>query len=82
MSSVKTVFDELPKKDRLALAHLYETDGYQVLKKLMELCRVNVAKSALIAQSFEEVKHLQGQAHGLKMLNLNMKENNTKMNKD
>jgi hypothetical protein len=82
MPSIKTVLDEMSKKDRLALAHLYETDGYNVLVRFMELCRINAGKSALLAQDFNEVKHLQGQAHGLKQLHLNIKENHKKMNKD
>lgn len=79
---MKGILDDLPLKDRQALAHLYETDDYKVLKKVLELLRINAATFTLEAQNFEEVKHLAGQAHGLKMLHQHMKENHKKMSKD
>lgn len=79
---MKSILDDFTKNDRMALARLFETKEYAVLKKYMEATRVNAAKFALDAQNWEEVKHLQGQAHGIKMLHLNLKENHKKSVKD
>lgn len=79
---MKSVFDDLTIQERKALAHLYETDGYKALKKAMEVLRVNAATHALDAPTFEEVKHLQGQAHGLKQLHQNLKELHKSLSKD
>lgn len=79
---MKSIFDELSVTDRQNLSRLYETDMYKSLKKAIELCRVNAAKFALDAPNWEEVKHLQGQAHGLKQLHRNIKELNKSLNKD
>lgn len=70
---MKTVFDDLSLKEQQMLARLYEMDEYKVLKKAIELLRINAGKEVLLSQSWDEVKHLQGQAHGLKMLHLNLK---------
>lgn len=79
---MKSVFDDLPPKVRQTLARLYEMDEYGALRQAIELARVNAGKEALLAQSWDETKHLQGQAHGLKMLHLNLKELHKKSVKD
>lgn len=71
---MKTVFDELSPAERRTLARLYEMDEYKVLKRVIEISRLNAATRALDALTWEETKHLQGQAHGLKHLHLNIKE--------
>lgn len=71
---MKPIVNLLNKNERMALARLYETNDFKILVKYIEALRVNAAKFALDAQSFEEVKHLQGQAHGLKLLVHNLKE--------
>lgn len=79
---MKSILDLLSKNDRMALARLYESNDYKVIKKYIEALRVNAAKMTLDAQNYEEVKHLQGQAHGLKMFHLNLKENHKQSVKD
>lgn len=79
---MKSVFDELPLQDRKNLSRLVEMDVYKSLKLAMQKLRVNAATHALDASNFEEVKHLQGQAHGLKMLHQNLKDLNKSMSKD
>lgn len=74
MPQAKNVFDDLSAKKKQQLAVFYETDVYKVLEELVELVRVNAAKHALDAPDINELKHLQGQAHGLKVLLSNMKE--------
>lgn len=78
---MKSVFEDLSSKEQQILARLYEMDEYKVLKKAIELLRINAGKEILLTQTWDEVKHLQGQAHGLKMLHLNLKELN-KQNQD
>lgn len=74
MASAQNVLEDMPLKKRERLCHLVETEDYEVLKEAIELLRLNAAKWALDAQDFPEVKFLQGQAHGLKMLHQNLKE--------
>ncbi len=71
---MKNILDELPAKDREILAIGFESPFYATLKKVMEIARLNAAKACLTSTTFEEVKHLQGQAHGVKMLHLNLKD--------
>lgn len=77
-----SVFDDLSPKDRQALARLYELDEYKALRNAIQLLRANAATRALDALTFEEVKHLQGQAQGLKLLHLQLKELHKKSVKD
>lgn len=70
---MKNVLEELPLKKREALGRLYESSDYVVLKEAIGLLRLNCGQWALGAGTWEEVKHLQGQAHGLKMLHQNLK---------
>lgn len=79
---MKSILDLLSKNDRIALARFYESNDYKIVKKYIDALRLNQAKNALDAQNFEEVKHLQGQAHGLKMFHLNLKENHKQSLKD
>lgn len=81
MPSMKSVFEDLPLKKQQMLSHLYETDDYKVLKEAIQLLRLNAGKAALDAASWEEVKHLQGQAHGLKLLHQNLKDLHSKIEK-
>ena len=71
---IKNTIDSLPEKDRIALADLYDSAPYKVLKKLLEVQRLEIAKSCLDTAP-ETLKYLQGQAHGLKQLNLSMQDN-------
>jgi hypothetical protein len=82
MASNRNILEDLPVKVRQQLVTFFEKDDYQALKQVLDALRVNIAKFALDAQSWEEVKHLQGQAHGLKMLHLNLKELHKKSLKD
>lgn len=79
---MKPITSLLSKNERMALARLYETNDFKILVKYIEALRVSAAKHALDAQNFEEVKHLQGQAHGLKMFVKNLKENHKLSVKD
>lgn len=80
--SMKSILDTMTKNEKMALARLFETNEYKILKKYMEATRVTAATLALNAQNWEEVKHLQGQAHSIKMLHLNLKENHKQSVKD
>lgn len=75
---MKSVFDDLPPKVRQTLARLYEMPEYDALKLALDALRINAGKEALTTVNWDETKHLQGQAHGLKMLHLNLKELNKK----
>ncbi len=68
MASPKNVLDELPLKKRQLLEKLYEMPEYKVLLEAIELVRLNAAKHALDAGSIEDLRSMQGQALGLKLL--------------
>lgn len=65
---MRSVVHRLPPKDKTALAHFYETDGYKALIKLMKMMKANSATHCLTAPDFETVRHLQGQEFSLKEL--------------
>lgn len=65
---MSSIVSRLAPKDKKALALFYETDTYSSLKKLVGLVRGNAATKSLNALDFLEVKHLQGQNHGLMSL--------------
>lgn len=71
---MKGTIDQLSQKEREALVHLYGTDSYQALKKLLEIERINIATKCLEAKDFEQVKFLHGQEVALKELNLLLKD--------
>lgn len=66
---------ELAPKDRAALAAIYESDDYKALKRWIENERFNIATKLLLwpASDSVEIARFQGQAHALKMLNLELK---------
>lgn len=74
MSSAKNIFQSLPLKKRESLCRLYESSEYSVLKEAIDLLRMEAGKWALTSSSWDDVKHLQGQAHSLKQLHQNLKE--------
>lgn len=82
MASPKNILENLPLKKREMLCRLFETEEYAVLKEAIQLLRENAGVWALDAMNFEEVKHLQGQAHGLKMLHQNIKLLHDKQQKE
>lgn len=56
-----------------ALSTLFESDGYKVIKMMLENERVNMAKSALSVGTIEELKFVQGRADALKQFHLKLK---------
>lgn len=78
---MKKVIEQLTLNERQTLGRLYESNDYKTLKKYMELLRFNAATNCLDAPDFLETKHLQGQAHALKMLHLNLKANSKESSK-
>lgn len=82
MSSTKSILENLPLKKREALGRLYESPEYDVLKEVLNMLRDEAGRWALTSTSWEDVKHLQGQAHGLKMLHQNLKNLNKVTNKE
>lgn len=59
---MKSTVDLLSKNEKAALAALYETDGYKVLKRVHELELIGMGKDAIVAQTMEQVKFLNGRA--------------------
>lgn len=66
---------ELGKKDKEALAHLYETEQYFSFKKFLDIECTNIGKRLLLAPAADAVviSRLQGQADAMKQLHLQLK---------
>lgn len=67
---------ELGKKDKEALAYLYELEQYTSLKKFLEIERVNIATKLLLVDpnDVSSVAKFQGAASALKQLHLEIKQ--------
>lgn len=72
---MKLTIELLSDKDRLLLADLYLDDRYKVLKKLMELQRIEYAKGHVNQKDILDIRFLSGKSEGLKDLNLTLKDN-------
>lgn len=59
---MKSTVEQLSLKDRQALAHLYETDAYNALKKFAELEALSLGMDALVATDMNQVNYLRGRA--------------------
>jgi hypothetical protein len=79
---MKSTLDQLSSKDQEALARLYDTEGYRVLKKVHELELVGLGKDALDAPSMEAKSFLQGRAHQSKATLMLIKGVFKKLNKE
>lgn len=64
---MKSTLERLTAADREALARLYDTEGYRVLKKVHNLELVGLGKDALGATEIDQVKFLAGRAHQSKV---------------
>lgn len=61
--------------ERLILSEGFESDFYKVLRKYyIEAERLEIAKRALYAPDWDQVKYLQGQADSLKQLHQQLKK--------
>jgi len=65
---VNSVIDKLTPKERLALVHLYSTEGYSALRKLVELERLELAKDHVDQMDILQIRYLSGQTKSLKKL--------------
>lgn len=70
---------ELNSKDKLVLAHFYETDDFKAFVKLCEVKRDKIAKQILSEDlsssgSHEKIAMLQGQYNALEFLQLEIKK--------
>lgn len=65
---MKSTLDRLSAKEKEALALLYNTEGYEVLRKLCTLEVEEFAKDALIAPNMEVLNYYRGQADFAKNL--------------
>jgi hypothetical protein len=59
---MKSTLEQLTSKEKDALARLYETEGYKVLKKIHDLEIRGLGKDALDAPSMETLHFLRGRA--------------------
>lgn len=64
---MKSTAELLKEKDRALLVDLYEHEGFQALKRLIEAERINIATKCLNSTP-ETLTRLQGQAQALKEL--------------
>lgn len=70
-----SISSKLGSKDKKALAHFYETETHDSLKKLLKLVKANAANQALKSQNHETTKWLQGQAYTCDQLTEELKRN-------
>lgn len=73
---MKSIFDNLTKKEKDILAHFYGTEQHAVLKKLFEAERLNVATKLVDvpANDVVTIARLQGQAENCKQFYLGIKK--------
>lgn len=65
---MKSTLDQLSPKDKEDLALLYDSDGYQALKKLNKLEQIGLGADALMATTMEDVKYLKGRSYQWKVI--------------
>lgn len=78
---MKSTLEELSAADRKALAHFYETPAYAALRKLIDLERLELAKSHVDQVDILQVRYLSGQTSSLKKLIGTLQENFKASNK-
>lgn len=81
---MKSIFDQLTKKEKDALAHTYDTDGYKAIKRVLELERLNAASKLIDvpANEIAVVARIQGQAEMCKSLHIGIKKFYKEYNKN
>lgn len=78
---MKSTLEQLTAAERKALAHLYETDGYMALRKLIDIERLELAKSHVDQIDILQIRYLSGQTSSLKKLVGTLQENFKASNK-
>jgi hypothetical protein len=79
---MKSAIDQLKPNEREALAHLYDTEGYKALRRLVEIERLELAKDHVGQRDILEVVDLTGQTKALKKLLGTIRDNFKKVNKE
>jgi hypothetical protein len=72
---------KLSVNERETLALLYDTPYWKVIRKLIDIERLELAKDSIERTEILEVRHLAGQAAGLKKLVGEIKANFKDVNK-
>ena len=77
---MKASIKKLSANERETLAHFYDTEGYKVLRKLIDIERVELAKdTAELSGTMEQIalgnRYLTGQQVSLKRLINELREN-------
>lgn len=71
---MKSTLEQLSSKEREALAHLYGTDAFKALRKLIDVERLELAKDHVGQTDILQVRYLSGQSDGLKKLVLTVRD--------
>lgn len=71
----KTPLEKLTSGEREILAHFYGSESYEVLRKLIDLERLDLAKDHVNQVDILNVRFLSGQSTALKQLVLTLKQN-------
>jgi hypothetical protein len=69
---MRRTIDSLTPQEKELLVDLYDSDKYKALCKLIEAERLELAKDCLTIPA-DRLSYVQGQAHGLRALCLEMK---------
>lgn len=78
---MKSTLEQLSAKEREALAHLVDTDGFKAFVKLIEAERMEIAKDHVDEIDILQVRYLSGQASSLKKLVNTLRENHKQFDK-
>lgn len=65
---MRSTLDGLGYKDKQLLAQFVDNETYKALRKLIDIERIELAKDAIDQVDMLQVRHLSGQAYGLKRL--------------
>lgn len=78
---MKSTLEELTSAERKALALFYDTPAYQALRRLVDIERLELAKSHVDQVDILQVRYLSGQTAALKKLIGTLRENFKSSNK-
>lgn len=78
---MKSTIEQLSNDDRELLALLYDKPDWKVLRKLIDIERLELAKDAIDQKDIMDVRYYSGQAEGLKRLVETVDQNFKDLNK-
>ena len=78
---MKSAIDQLSAGERETLARLYDSGDYKVLRKLIDIERIELAKDHVDERDILQIRYLSGQVASLKKLVGTLRNNFKEVNK-